>query len=113
MQRQDTLRSDTAVNVIPETLAQPASSACNEDCVIMLEAIRLRVSGLIAPLTTSHATARATDYQAYASRMALDECDAAIRHLLAMVDPQQGGVAQIAQDVLELRVLLSGAQERR
>ena len=105
MQRQDD-------HPTPATSAQPEVPLRNEDCVIMLEAIRQRVAGLAAPLGNGHARAGPRGYQAFATRKELDECAAALGLLLAMVNPQRGGAEQIAQDVAELRNVLSGAHKR-
>ncbi len=112
MQRQDNHPQDGPDTATPATAAQPEAPPRNDEFVIMLEAIRLRVAALVAPLANGHAPASPPGYQQFARRMALDECDAALGLLLAMVNLQRGGAEQIALDVSELRVVLSGAHKR-
>ena len=112
MQRQDNHWADSPNPGTPERPVQPERSLVNEDCVIMLEAIRQRATGLVAPLANGHASARLPADHAFTSRKALEECEAALGKLLVMVSPQRANAEQLVLDVAELRIVLSAAHKR-
>ena len=83
----------------PESQPQAAATVCREDCLDMLEAIRVRAAGLAAPVVNVRPVNSTANYQAWATRAELDECNIALGQLLAMVDPQQRGAEQLVHDV--------------
>ena len=96
----------------PASQSYAALAVGNGDCADMLQAIRERLSGLPEPVANGHAANNTTNYQAWATRADLDECNTALGQLLAMVDPQQGDAERLVRGVSELRITLSRFRQR-